>query len=55
MENDLQQAENIFISIAKQYADYNLIKDELREKDLTDKQYNHILEHWNDILRANNL
>ena len=51
----IKQAETLFISIARQHADYNLIKDELREHDLTSEQYNYILENWNRILKDNNL
>ena len=54
-----QQAEELFIDIAMQYEEYDDIKDRIRGLnsfgELTDEQYDYILENWDKLLKKHNL
>lgn len=53
------QADNTFVSIAKQYEEHDDIKDRIRglhsSGELSDFQYEYIITEWDSILRKNNL
>lgn len=52
-------AEKVFVEIAEQYGTYDEIKEHIRSlhsaDELTDEEYNYILEEWDNILKKNNL
>ena len=54
-----KRAEHIFVDIAKQYVEYNDIKDRIRGLhsfgELSDKEYDFIIENWDNLLEKHNL
>ena len=54
-----QQAVETFVDIAKQYNNYDDIKDRIRglhsSDELTDAQYDYIIQEWDNILADNGL
>lgn len=53
------RAEEIFVEIAEQYKTYDEIKEHIRSlhsaDELSDDEYNYILQEWDNILRKYNL
>ena len=54
-----QKAEELFIEIAKQYEEHDDIKDRIRGLhsygELTDEEYDYIIENWDSLLAEHNL
>lgn len=55
----MEHAEEIFISIAKQYEECDDIKDRIRGLhsygELTDEEYDYIISEWDTMLAKHNL
>ena len=58
-EEQKQYAEETFVNIARQHTEYNDIKDRIRGlhsyNEITDAQYNYILDEWDNMLKKHNL
>lgn len=59
MKLDKVKAEALFVSTAKQFEEYDDIKDKIRSLhsygELTDNEYDYILENWDEFLIKHNL
>lgn len=59
MKLDKAKAEALFVDTAKQFEEYNDIKDKIRSLhscgELTDNEYDYILENWDEFLIKHNL
>ena len=55
----MEHAIDLFVDIAKQYEEYDYIKDRIRGLhsfgELSDKEYDYIIENWDTILKQHNL
>ena len=59
MKLDKAKAEALFVDTAKQFEEYDDIKDKIRSLhscgELTDSEYDYILENWDEFLVKHNL
>ena len=55
----MEQAIDLFIGIAQQYEEYDDIKDRIRGLhsfgELSDTEYDYIIQNWDNILKEHNL
>ena len=58
-DDRILELKEIFVDIAEEYTEYNDIKDRIRGLhsfgDITDDEYNYLIQNWDDILKEYNL